>query len=497
MITGGITVLMRPINFLASLVLLRLLNPEDFGTVALAMLLLTTTNIFSGLGMGPAVIQSVYSRRKVAFQSFVMTMIAATLFFLLIITNIPFFARLLGAPEIEPVLRWMSLSILIDNASTIPVSLMRKELQFGRDGTSTLASELAYTILSITLALMGFGLWSLVVARLSSSVVKTVLSWIMCPGWDWLRPTRWDREVSRSLLRYGVQTTAGGLINYFHTHWDDWLIGRVLGTTALGFYTKAYDLTNNTIRQFYRNVISVVFMPSYAKMQADPQRLERAYMKSMRFVLLLMVPMSLGILVIAPEMVLTLWEEKWMPMAPVLQIYAFMLLTRPISVNIAPLFQAVGKPILNSRAGVVLVAVMVPLALLLLPYGITGVALAVVISHVVGMLYNVWQLERMLPGTAVRTLKYSLPTLLAGVVMAGVVWLAKAPISDLFGRPDSVWGLLLLVAIGGIVYGGLIFLLQRDLILEILRMVSQGLGPKTRLARFLPKRTHSPVEQSG
>lgn len=453
--------------------------------MALAMLLLTTSNLFAGLGMGLAVIHSKLETRKTAFHGFVMMMAFAVLLFLVVFTNTHLFAGLLGDAEIEPILRWMSLYIIIDTASTIPVSLLRKDLKFERVGILALVAELVYTAVALTLAFMGFGLWSLVWARLANALIKMSLSWLLCPGWDWLRIQRWDKEVASDLLRYGLHSTGSGLVAYFHTHWDDWLVGRSLGTAALGFYSKAYDLTNNTMNHLSRNVIGVVFFPSYAKIQDKPERLSRAYLKSVRLVLLMMVPMSLGLLAIAPEMVFLFWKDKWMPMVPVLQIYAFMLLTRPISENTAPLFQAVGKPHYNTRSGLALLVAMVPLAFALLGQGITGVAIAVVVAHVVGVAYNIYLMNSILPGTAKQTLKSLFSMIAPGVVMAAVVFMAKAPIRQILGGELNLVGLIGLVAIGAVVYLALIFLTQRALLTEIIRMILSVLGPRFQRLGFV------------
>ncbi len=489
MITGGVTLILRPINLLASFVILRLLNPYQVGAVALAMLLLTTSNLFAGLGMGVAVIYSKLDVRKTAFHAFVMMMAFATILFLVVFTNVQFFARLLGDESIAPILRWMSIYVIIDTASTIPTSLLRKELKFERVGMITLISQLVYTAVSIPLAYMGFGLWSLVWARLVSAVAQTSLSWILCSGWDWLRLQHWDKEVASSLLKYGLQSTGGGMVAYFHSNWDDWLVGRVLGSAALGFYSKAYDITNNTMNQLSRNVIGAVFFPSYAKIQDEPRRLTQAYLKSVRLVMLLMVPISLGLLAVAPEMVFVFWKEKWMPMVPALQIYAFMLLTRPVSENAAPLFQAIGKIEYNIRAGIVLIVVMVPLALMLLGKGITGIALAVVISHLVGVIVNIYLMDRVFPGTAKETLKISFPMIGSGVVMMAAVLGAKTPLQQLLnGGVATPLGLICLVTIGTLVYLVAMIILQRAFLTEIIQMVLSVVVPRLRRVGFAAQR---------
>ena len=483
-LSGGVILILRPVNLLASILLLRWLRPEDFGTVALAMLLFSTSILFSGLGMDRAIIHSQLDKRKTAFHAFVMMMGFALLLFVVVFTNLQLIADFLGDAELVPVLKWLSFLILLNTASTIPTSLLRKDLRFDRVALITLVTQLTYTAVSLTLALLGFGLWSLVYARLTSAAVKVVISWFLSPGWDWIIPKRWEKEVSLSLLRFGLQSTWGALLNYIHTHWDDWLVGTVMGQQALGFYSKAYDLTNKTMTNMSQNVIGVVFFPSYAKIQDNKERLLRAYLKSATLVLLLIVPMALGTLFLASELVSVLWGSKWLPMVPVLQIYAFMVLTRPISVNTSPLFLAVGLPNYNSRASIVLVAVMFPLAFLLFDWGIEGVATAVTVSHLVGALYNIYQVNKILPGSAAKTFSAMVPVFFSGGVMGLAVYLAKAPVLQLVGVPKyNTLALIIIVSIGAVVYLTATFITQRALVMEMWNLGLSIVKPKLRLRR--------------
>ena len=191
---------------------------------------------------------------------------------------------------------------------------------FGRVSSLGLVQQLTYTFVALGFAVFGFGVLSLIIARLVSGSVKTILSWILCPGWNWIIPVKWDTAIAKELLTFGIPSMWSGLLNYFHTHWDDWLVGRVLGEAMLGFYTKAYDLTNSTIKQFSDNVIGAVFFPSYTKIQDDHERLSRVYIKSVQLVMLIVAPLAFGAMSIAPELVRVLWGITWVPMIPILQI---------------------------------------------------------------------------------------------------------------------------------------------------------------------------------
>lgn len=458
------------------------------------MILFQTSNLFTGLGLGGALIHTDVDKRKAAFHSFVMMMAFAFVLFGFVFVYIEPLARLLtGQDDISHLLnimRWLSLLIIINTGSTIPTAILRKQMMFGRVSSFNLIQQLSYTFIALVLAIMGYGVWSLVIARLTSGMIKLLAAWLMCPGWDWLIPVKWDNELAKGLLSFGIPNMWSGMLNYFHTHWDDLLVGRTLGEATLGAYSKAYDLTNNTVKQVSQNVIGTVFFPSYTKIRDDIKRLTRMYLKSMQVVSLAVIPMAFGVMAIAPELVPVLWGGKWAEMIPLLQIYAFMLISRPISTNTSPLFLALGKPGYNARAGYVLLGVMVPLAFLFLRFGAMGVATAVVISHFVGVIYNVYQANTLLPGSARQTVNIIASPLLIGAIMYGALIIAKPQILAFWGVDYGYQGLISLIAFGGIIYLLPTLVLQRTLVLEIWGML------RPVLARFVPFLRTLPEKQA-
>lgn len=472
----------RPLRTVALIVLARILDPQDFGLVALAMILITATDLFSGLGMENALIQTKEDPQAVAFPAFGLTALFSTFLFLIVFTQASFFASLLGDPAVAPILRWLSVLIVTESIALVPKALLRKQMMFRQVSATKLVSIFTYNGAAIVLALMGFGLWSLVYAELISSVAGVTVASILYPGWDWLKPKLPDWDIVRDLLRFGIPSTGSGLLTYLNTNWDDWLVGRVMGATALGFYSKAYNVSNKGIAGFNRGVITGVFFPSYAKIQDDKDRLARAYLKGLSLVALLVTPLSLGLLILSPELVPILLGDKWIPMTRTLQIYALMAFTRPLAGSTSPLFLATGRPELNVRVGLVLLAAMVPLVFLLLGQGIEGVAIAVVASFVIALLYSLFEVNRLLPGTAPKMAQAILPATVAGIIMMLGVQASKTPLAQLAGGKQNLFTLVALVAIGAALYLISVFFLQRALILEAMSVVLTVLTGRKRMA---------------
>lgn len=459
------------ISIAAMVILTRLLDPEDFGEAALAMVLFSASNLFTGLGMGPALVHSRHDSHTIAFQAFVINCLAGSAFFLLVNLFMQPLADLLGNPDLAPIMRWLSLLILIAALTVIPESLLRKEMKFGAVSRAIFISTLVTHTVAIVMAVRGFGVWSLVWGDIIGLSVHMTIVWFANASWYWLRPVRWNQPVVNGLIRYGLKQTGSSLVNYFNSYWDDWLVGRNLGTAALGYYTKAYVITNGTIVGLSISVLNGVFFPSYARIQNERQRLQRAYLKSLNVSALAMAPLSMGILAVAPELVPLVFGAKWIPMIPTLQIFTFMALVRPLAASTSPLFQAVGHPEYDLRAGVVVAAVMIPLAFLLLDRGIEGVALAVVISYVAGLAFNLYQMNLIFAGVTPQMIRVVAPSIVASAIMVGAVLLVRPM---LYSRFEPGWFMLfLLISVGFMAYLLSILLLQRSVVIEIAQTVRQ------------------------
>ena len=486
---AGLMLGMRPISMLLAIVLVRLLAPADFGLLALAMIIFNTSNLVTDMGMSPAIVQTKHDIEKVAHYAFVLIMLTSVTVTGLIIYFAPPLARFLGGgADLVPVLRWMSIYVIVDGLWTVPEALLKRELKFKQLGLSQIPAELAYLFIAIPLAMAGFGVWSLVIGHVLGQVLRTMLLWAYHRPWIWLRPQKWDPVVVKSLLRFGTPTMAGGALRFVQSQTDTWLVGRNFSTTFVGFYDKAYTLTGRMAKMLTNTIFGNVLFPSYSKMQGDRERLKRAYLKSTKMVLLMMVPVSIGLAATAPLLVPVLLGQQWAPMIPVWQIFSIFGLTWAVSANSSPIFLALGQPTRNITASTVYLIVMIPAALLLMgPYGISGVAIAVSLGHVVTVLFNIFQVNQVLPGTARGTFINSLPFVAVGGVMGVSIYLLQPLIVEALGGPSAI-SLVVVILVAALIYGAMTLLLQRALVVEIVELFIKVVGIDRRWPKLVPAR---------
>jgi len=279
----------------------------------------------------------------------------------------------------------------------------------------------------------------------------------------------------RDLLRYGFQFLGSRTAYYFYLNADNFVVGRELGTAALGYYSKAFDLTKKTVDHINK-VLGTVLFPTYARIQDDVPRLARAYLSSLQVISSITVPASIALYLLSDRIVPVLLGPRWLPMIPILQVLAFMSLVKPISSTTAAVFNAVGRPRYNMYAGIVVSVVLVVGMILLLPYGTVGIAVAVVISHVIGLAFNVYQISTILPRTIGPMLLAVKPTAIATACMAAVIVLTRRlPVFSGEQLP-AVVSLIILIAVGGGSYLLSLYFFGRSVLAGVVELLPSRKG---------------------
>jgi len=359
-------------NFAIRYILARMLFPADFGLISMAYIAIDFLEMFREMGFSAALIYRKGDIRKAADTTFVLLLLIATLLFLTLFLSAPAVAGFFRTPELTAVLRVLSFNILISSLGQVPLSLLAKNLAFRERLLPDLVPTLSYGVVAIFCALMGLGVWSLVIARLVDSILTAVLAWVVVPWW---RPRlRFDRQEAKELFDYGKHILGSSVLIFAITKLDNIFVGRVLGDAQLGYYDFAYNQANLPATQISRIVGQVLF-PAYSKMQDDIAALRSAFFKTLHYIGLLSIPVAIGMTVFAGPFIYTLYGDKWAPAIVPLQVLGIYGLLRSLAVNMGSVFRAGGKPQWLTSIALLRLAVM---GIFLYPsaryFGIVGVS---------------------------------------------------------------------------------------------------------------------------
>ncbi len=471
------TLILYLLQALTLILLARILDPKDFGIISLAAALIGICTLFSGLGLNSALIASGEETNRVAFHALLISTTLGVILTTLIWGFSPAYASLFGGSELAEICQWMAVIVLINALSVVPDAVLAKGMMFGRRIIPATANSVSYMAVALGMAYSGFGLWSLVYGQIVGSFIALLANLLVCPTLRWLRPHKWDGLLAKSLTRFGVTTLGTASMQYAYEYGDKLLVGKVFGATELGFYNQAYTLSALTVGRI-ASITNTVLFPAYAKLRDHKDRLAKAFLNSLQMVSTITIPLSMGLLILAPELVIFLIGEKWRDSIPFVQIFAFLGLIRPLSGAASPLFMAINQPKYNLHGALLMGVSMVVLVIAFMPWGASGIALALVGAYVLGFIYNIYVVcwKTGLPILPRDFLVQVTPATVGTLVMMGIVILLKQPMLDMVNGAHNVISLCTLVSAGVVGYGLTLYAIKPSLVSEIIELVLTGIG---------------------
>jgi len=360
---------------IALVVLARLLMPPEFGLFAATMVVVGFSSIFSGLGVGPAIVQRTELENRHLRVGFTLSVLLSLVVGGLILVGAPALASFFRLPELAPVMRVASLVFACQGLSMVAQALTQRALRFRwLAAVDSGAFAAGFVVGGPLLAWLGFGVWALIGALLIQQVLRMVL---LLGGQPHPKRPQFDLQTIRELAYFGGGFTLGRIGNYLAGQADKLVVGRWLGAQTLGLYALAFQLVTAP-PILVGKVLDRVLFPTMALVQLEPARLARAYRSGVAVCALFILPVSIVVMILAPEIVEVLLGAKWAGVAGPLQILAVGMLFRTsykISDSVA---RATGAVYARAwRQGAYAVAIVAG-SLIGQHWGASGVALGVV-----------------------------------------------------------------------------------------------------------------------
>jgi PST family polysaccharide transporter len=360
-------------------------------------------------------------------------------------------------------MRVLSVTFLIAPLGSVHLILLQKELDFRRKMFPDVGSALVKGAASVALALAGFGVWALVLGHLAGVVVSVVLAWIVV---KWRPRLAFDRDLTRSLLAFGLPLFLVDLIYVVTGNIDYLIVGRVLGAAALGIYTLAYRIPELLVLGVV-SVLSRTMFPAFTKARDSIASLRRGFAASIRYVVIFTTPICVGLFVVAEPLVLVMLGPDWLEAVPVLRVLAAFAWVRSLMSNDGDVYKALGKPGFLARITGLRLVILVPALLIATPYGLVAVAIALLIATVFDKTLRIYLISRQLEMRVTEVVAQFVPAVVAAVPLALV------SVAMLYAL-DGAGPLTRLVATslaGAATYFGAIWLLERDALRRIVVLV--------------------------
>jgi PST family polysaccharide transporter len=453
-------------NLIVFVVLARILDPDAFGLVALATVFVALMNVFVDQGFADALVQR-EDLDDVHLDTAFWTNVGLSVVMtgLVIVLAGPV-AHLLGEPNLEPVLRWLSAVIVLRSFCGVQDAIFRRNLDFRILSVRSLVSMLVGGTVGVGMAFAGYGVWSLVGQQITQMMMQVLVLWTAS---DWVPRRCFSRSHFTDLFSFGVSILGSNLLNFLNRRSDDLLIGAFLGSTALGYYSVAYKILY-TVTDLIASVGSRVALPAFSRLQHDKKRTLKAFYTTTEVAGLISFPVFGGIVATASLIIPLFFGEQWAASVPVMQILSFIGILHGLFYFNTSVIVANGKAswrlgisILNAIGNVIAFSIAVH-------FGIQAVAFAYVARGYLFAPVPLWVLKKLIDLDYATYLYRLLVPASATALMGGLVFGLKLILQDTL----PPWALLaLLVLVGAILYVATVYVLAADTVQRIWGMVQE------------------------
>ncbi|WEK46012.1 MAG: lipopolysaccharide biosynthesis protein [Candidatus Andeanibacterium colombiense] len=447
----------------STFLVIRILSPSDYGLYAMTSVVLVLLSLMNGYGLSNALIQKRETSDHMLRQLFGMLIVLNVALAILQIAAAPLVASYYGQPRVAELLRVQAVIYLTNPFLALGYAVLSREMDFRKQAQVNLVSGLLSAFAALGGALAGLGVWTLVLAPLTGFASRALGMTIAAR--TFIRPSfsfkgAWD------LAHYGGIVALGQLFWFIQTQADIVIAGRSFDPHLLGIYTTSLFLTQLFVNKFVPPINEVAFS-AYARVKDDSAAMAQGFLKAVRVLMLIGMPFCLGFAASAGPLVAVALGPKWAQVAPVIAVLGFAMPLMMLQVLYGPATNAAGRPGIYTRTSIA-GAVLLPLAFLIgVRWGVTGLAISWIAGYfplVVISTHWVLPVLGIRPRDFLRAL--SAP-LIAGVAMFVGVRLADGALPAM----SAPARLAVLVAVGGLIYGGGLLAFSRERVVEVLSLI--------------------------
>lgn len=452
------TVAQRGLQFIIGIILARLLFPEQFGLIGMLAIFIAVIQAFLDSGFGAALIQkrdvTQTDTCSVFYFNIAVGLVGAGLLSLVA----PWIAAFYNQPILTPLTRALSLTLVINSFGMIQKTLLTKQIDFKTQTKVGLISGALSGIAGITLAVMNFGVWSLVVQQVSAALVSTVCLWAFS---QWRPGLIFSFTALGEMFGFGSRLLFSSVLSQIFDNIYLVVIGKLFSAADLGFFTRAKTL-NDLPSQTLSGMVARVTFPVFSTIQDDQGRLKRGLKKALTALALVNFPMMIGLAIVAQPLVLVLLTDKWAPSVPYLQLLCVAGLLYPLHLINLNVLQALGRSDLFLRLEIIKKVLIVINIAVTWRWGISAMIGGMIVMSIISYYLNTYY-TGILIGYPIREQLRDLFPYLAVAVLMGLVVYPVGLLTDV-----APWAVVLTqVIVAGSVYIALCWMFRLTSFTEI------------------------------
>ena len=405
------------VALIVSVVLARILSPEDYGTIALITVFINILNVFVDSGLGSALIQKKDADNTDFSTVFYTNVIFCIALYILMFVISPFLAEFYSRPELVSIIRVLSITILVSGVKNIQQAYVSRTLQFRKFFFSTLAGTIIAAVAGIWMAYHGFGVWALVAQQVTNLSIDTIILWITV---KWRPELVFSFKRLKSLFSYGWKLLVSALLDTFYTNLYNLVIGRKYTANDLDFYTKG-ELFPKAVVGNINNAIDSVLLPTMSSEQDNKERVKQMTRRAIKTSTFCIAPLMMGLAGCSQNVISVLLTDKWLPAAPYLVIFCITYMFYPIHTSNLNAIKAMGRSDLFLKLEVAKKIVGLSVLFCTMWFGVKVMAYSLLFVSVTSQIINTWPNKKLLGYGYLEQLKDIFPGIIMAVVMGIIV----------------------------------------------------------------------------
>lgn len=430
------------VTFVVSIVLARILDPAVYGTISLVTVFTAILEVFVGSGIATALIQKKDADDLDFSTVFYFNIALCLVLYFLMFLAAPFIAAFYNRPELTPIVRVLSLTLVISGVKNVQHAYVSRHMIFKKFFYATLGGTIGAAVVGIVMALNGFGVWALVAQSLFNHTIDTIILWVVVK-WRPKKMFSWSRL--KQLYSYGWKLLVSALIDIGYKELRTLIIGKLYSSSDLAFYNRGAQFPKLIVNNIDTSIDSVL-LPSMAREQDDKTRVRNMTRRAIKTSTYLMMPLMMGLAVCAEPVVRLLLTEKWLPCVFFLRVFCFTYAFYPIHTANLNAIKAMGRSDLFLKLEIIKKVIGLIVLATTMFISVEAMALSGIATTFVHQAINAWPNRKLLDyhyGDQVRDL---LPQIALSCLMGAIVYFVT------FLHLNDWLTLLIQIPLGAVIY---------------------------------------------
>ena len=453
------------VSFIVSIVLARILVPEDYGTIALVTVFTAILQVFVDSGLGTALIQKKEADDLDFSSVFYFNLVVCVILYIGMFVASPYIAAFYGDDTLTPIIRVLSLTIIISGVKGIQQAYVSRNMLFKRFFFSTIGGTIFSAILGIGMAYAGFGVWALVVQQLSNTAIDTLILWITVK-WRPKKLFSWSRL--KVLLSFGWKLLVSSLLDTGYNNLRNLIIGKMYSSADLAFYNQGDKFPKVIVTNINTSIDSVL-LPTMSNVQDDKERVKQMTRRAIKTSTYVMAPLMMGLAFCAEPIVSLVLTDKWLPCVPFLRIFCITYMFWPVHTANLNAINAMGRSDWFLRLEITKKIMGMTILLSTMWFGVMAMAYSLLLSSVLSQIINSWPNRKLLGYGYLEQVRDFAPGISLAVIMGICVYFIS------FLHLSTVVTLLIQFIGGAAIYIGVSAILKLEEFEYLLGMVKSFL----------------------